>query len=83
MDDLDSNVIPEHHHLTSRQYYCLFFIIVPSKSAMKLPEKNYDDNGKVKNWTPLWPQSKELETQVAASFVHGLATEQTLQSILT
>jgi hypothetical protein len=51
---------------------------MPSTSAMTLPEKNYDDKCKVKNWSFLWPQSKELETLLAVILVDGLATAQIL-----
>jgi hypothetical protein len=49
---------------------------MPPKSSIKLPEKRYDDTGKVKNWSSLWPEAKELETIVAAGFVDGLTTAQ-------
>jgi hypothetical protein len=43
---------------------------------MKLPDKKYDSNGKVKNWSSLWPEAKELETLVASGYVDGLTTAQ-------
>jgi hypothetical protein len=35
------------------------------------PEKKYDGNGKVINWSQLWPEAKELECLVVNGLVDG------------
>jgi hypothetical protein len=43
---------------------------------MKVPEKKYENNSKIKSLSSLWPEAKELETLVTAGFVDGLTTAQ-------
>lgn len=38
----------------------------PIKSLMKTPEKEYDSQGKIKNWSVLWDEARDLEALVAA-----------------
>jgi hypothetical protein len=37
----------------------------PVKSAMKVPEKEFDSKGKIKNWSVLWEEARDLEALVA------------------
>jgi hypothetical protein len=43
------------------------------------PEKKYDGNGKVINWSQLWPEAKELECLVANGLVDGMTPAQLCQ----
>jgi len=45
----------------------------PIKSAMKTPEKQYDSQGKVKNWCVLWEEARDLEALVTAGRLDGMS----------
>jgi hypothetical protein len=44
-----------------------------------LPEKKYDGQGKVLNWSQLWPEAKELETLVVNGLVDDVTPAQLCQ----
>jgi hypothetical protein len=45
----------------------------PIVKATAVPDKKYDGQGKITNWSQLWPEAKELDTLV----VHGLVDDMT------
>jgi len=42
-------------------------------------EKKYDGNGKIINWSQVWPEAKELETLVVNGHVDNLSPAQLYQ----
>jgi hypothetical protein len=44
----------------------------PAKSSLKTPAKKYCPDGKVLNWSVVWPEARELEVLVMGGLLDGL-----------
>lgn len=61
-----------------RKKFSHFFNMSAPRSSIKLPAKKFGSDGKITNWSALWPEAKELESLVIGGFVDNLTTAQVL-----
>jgi hypothetical protein len=49
----------------------------PNIKPIPFPDKKYDGQGKITNWSQLWPEAKELELLV----INGLLDDMTISQL--
>jgi hypothetical protein len=48
----------------------------PKSSNLRIPTKEYDSNGKIKNWSVLWDEARDLEALVVGGRLDGLGAKE-------